>query len=168
MSTSAMTLPDDTLAALPPARLRSPALILPDAFKGIQTLLASIQQSGVPAATLELSHLRASQINGCGFCVDYGVKSARKHGVADQKLLSVAAWRESPYYTEAERAALALTEAATRLADREEAVPDGVWEEATRHFDEAGLAGLLLSIALTNLFNRLNVPIRMPAGEQKW
>jgi AhpD family alkylhydroperoxidase len=168
MSTATLTSPDTTPARIPPARLQNPATLLPDALKGIQLLLTAVHQGGVPASTIELSHLRASQINGCSFCVDYGVRSARKLGVADDKLFAVSAWRESPHFTDAERAALALTEAATRLADREEAVPDAIWEEAARHFDEKGLASLVLSIGVTNLFNRINVSIRTPAGEANW
>lgn len=168
MSTTTENASGATAALLPPPRLKNPAALLPDAFKGIQILLGTIHSAGVPSSTIELSHLRASQINGCGFCVDYGVKSARKIGVPDQKLFAVAAWRESPWFTEAERAALALTEAATRLADREDAVPDAIWDEAARHYDEKGLAALLLSIGVTNLFNRCNVPARIPAGEPTW
>ena len=168
MSTSTLIPPSATLATIPPARLQNPAVLLPDALKGIQTLFVAIHKGGVPSSIIELSHLRASQINGCSFCVDYGAGAAKKLGVADEKLFAVAAWRESPHFTDAERAALALTESATRLADRDEAVPDAVWEEAARHFNEQGLAALVLSIGLTNLFNRINVSIRTPAGEQNW
>jgi AhpD family alkylhydroperoxidase len=118
----------------------------------------------VPKPTLELVHLRASQINGCSACVDAGARSAKKAGETDDRLFAVAAWREAPYFTDAERAALALAEAATRLADRADAVPDEVWDEAARHYDEQGLAALTLMIAVTNLFNRLNATTRQVAG----
>ena len=146
------------------ARMSNPAMILPDAMNAIQTLLKATRKGGVPSATLELVHLRASQINGCSFCVDSGARSARKAGETDERLFAVAAWREAPYFTDAERAALALTEAATRLADRADPVPDSIWDEASRHYDEQGLAALILMIATTNLFNRLNATTRQVAG----
>jgi AhpD family alkylhydroperoxidase len=146
------------------ARMSNPATILPDAMQGIQALLKAAKQGGVPSATLELVHLRASQINGCSFCVVSGARSAKKAGETDERIFAVAAWREAPYFTDAERAALALTEAATRLADRADPVPDEIWDEAARHYDEQGLAALLVMIATTNLFNRLNAPIRQVAG----
>ena len=111
----------------------------------------------VPDTTLGLVHLRASQINGCSFCVDSDSKHAKHAGESDERLFAVAAWREAPYFTDAERAALALTETATRLSDRPDPVPDEVWEEAARHHDERGLAAIILWIATTNVFNRLNV-----------
>lgn len=148
------------------ARMSNPATILPGATQGIQALIKATQQGGVPQTVLELVHLRASQINGCSFCVDYGAHSMKKAGETDERIFSVAAWREAPYFTDAERAALALAEAATRLADRADPVPDEIWEEATRHYDEKGLAAVILMIALTNLFNRVNVTIRQGAGQQ--
>ena len=146
------------------ARMSNPATILPDAMSGIQALLKATRKGGVPSATLELVHLRASQINGCSFCVNAGTRSARKAGETDERLFTVAAWREAPYFTDAERAALALTEAVTRLADQTNPVPDEIWEEATRHYDEQGLAAIILMIATTNLFNRVNVTTRQVAG----
>ena len=124
-------------------------------------------KGGVPQRTLDLVHLRASQINGCAACVDNGGRAAKKAGETDERLWSVAAWREAPYYTEPERAALALAEAMTRLADRPDAVSDEIWDEVTDHYDESQLAALVLWIATTNLFNRLNATIREPAG-QSW
>jgi AhpD family alkylhydroperoxidase len=109
-------------------------------------------------------HLRASQINGCSFCVDYGWEAARKSEAAGRKLFAVSAWRESPLFTEAERAALALAECVTRMSDRPDPVPDAVWDEAARHFDEQQLATLILWISTTNVFNRINVTTRQPAG----
>jgi len=148
--------------------MQNPATILPDATTGIQTLAKAIQKGGVPQTVLELVHLRASQINGCSFCVDSGARSAKRAGETDERLFAVAAWRESPYFTDAERAALALAEAITRLADRSDPVPDEIWEEATRHYDEKGLAAIILMIAMTNLFNRVNVTVRQVAGQQQW
>jgi AhpD family alkylhydroperoxidase len=126
--------------------------------------MKAVYGGGVPQATLGLVHLRASQINGCSPCVDGGVKSARKAGETEDRLATVAAWREAPYFTDAERAALALAEAATRLADRPDPVPDQVWDAAAAHYDEKGLAAIVLMIAMTNLFNRLNVTTRQVAG----
>ena len=146
------------------ARMSNPAMILPDVMQPIQALLKATRQGGVPQAVLELVHLRASQINGCSVCVDGGAHSAKKAGETDERLFAVAAWRETPYFTDAERAALALTEAATRLADRADPVSDEIWEEATRHYDEKGLAAIILMIATTNLFNRLNATTRQVAG----
>lgn len=146
------------------ARMKSPAAVLPDTQKAIQVLSGSAFQSGAPAGVLHLAHLRASQINGCAACVVYGVKEMRKAGETEERLAAVAVWREAPWFTDAERAALALAEAATRLADNPHGVPDEVWNEAARHFDEKALAGLILWIATSNLFNRLNATVRLPAG----
>jgi AhpD family alkylhydroperoxidase len=144
--------------------MKSPALVIPDAGRAIQALYASTQQGGVPPATLDLVHLRARQINGCSFCVDSGTRHARQKGEAEERLFAVAAWRDAPYFTGAERAALALTEAVTRLSDRADPVPDEVWDEAARNYDERGLSALLLVIATTNVFNRLNVATKQPPG----
>ncbi|MFE5514208.1 carboxymuconolactone decarboxylase family protein [Streptomyces sp. NPDC056529] len=148
----------------PEARMTNPAYVLPDAGPAIQGLVKATRQGGVSEEILELVHLRASQINGCGFCVDYGVKNARKAGVSDEKLFAVSAWRETPYFSDEERAALALAEHATRLADSTDAVPDPVWDAAADHFDEKQLASIVMMIGLTNFFNRLNVTVRQPAG----
>ncbi len=148
-------------------RMKNPAMIIPEAMPAIQALMGTVQKSNVPAKTLHLVHLRASQINGCSFCVDSGGRHAKKAGESDERLLAAAAWRDAPYFTEAERAALALTEAVTRLSDRPDAVPDEVWNEAARHYDERALSALLLHIAVTNVFNRLNVSTRQVAGEWK-
>jgi AhpD family alkylhydroperoxidase len=148
------------------ARMTNPAKVLPDTVTGVQGLFKAIYQGGVPKATLDLVHLRASQINGCGYCVDAGVTSAQKAGESVDRLLRVPAWRESDLFTDAERAALALTEAVTRMADQVDPVPDAVWDEAADHYDEKGLSALILMIATTNFFNRINVTIKQPAGEQ--
>jgi AhpD family alkylhydroperoxidase len=146
------------------ARMPNPAMVLPGAMSAIQELLQAPQAGGVPPATLELVHLRASQINGCSACVDGGTKSARKAGETEERLAAVVAWREAPYFSDAERAALALAEAATRLADRPDPVPDEIWDAAATHYDEKGLAAIVLMIAVTNLFNRLNATTRQVAG----
>jgi AhpD family alkylhydroperoxidase len=146
------------------ARMPNPATVIPEAMKPIQGLIVAIRRGGVPQATLDLVHLRASQVNGCSACVNAGWRSARKAGETNERLFAVAAWREAPYFTEAERAALALTEAVTRLSDRADPVPDEIWDEAARHYDERGLAGLILMIATTNFFNRCNVSTRQTAG----
>lgn len=146
------------------ARMKNPVMVLPDALPHIQGLLAAANQGAVPSAIGHLVHLRTSQINGCGYCIDGGVKHAKKAGETDERLFAVSAWRDTPYFTDAERAALALSENVTRLSDRSDPVPDAVWNEAAKHFDEIGLASLLLVISLTNVFNRLNVATRQVAG----
>ncbi|ANZ17847.1 carboxymuconolactone decarboxylase family protein [Streptomyces noursei] len=146
------------------ARMKNPAVVIPEAMQPLLDVMKATRTGGVAEETLELVHLRASQINGCSFCVDGGAKSARKAGVGDDKLFAVAAWREAPYFSDEERAALALTEAATRLADSSDPVPDAVWDAAADHFDEKQLAALVLTIGITNLFNRLNATTRQPAG----
>ncbi|GAA1597514.1 carboxymuconolactone decarboxylase family protein [Actinomadura kijaniata] len=145
------------------ARMKNPVMVL-DAMKPIQGLYKAAYQSGLDPELLELVHLRASQINGCAACVDAGGRNLRKAGTSDERMWSVAAWREAPYFTDAERAALALAEAMTRLADRPDAVSDELWDEAADHFDEKQLSGLILWISMTNFFNRLNTTVREPAG----
>src|SRR5215470_16477563 len=149
------------------ARLRNPAVVLPDTMQAINGLFKAVHTADVPKQALELVHLRVSQINGCSPCVDGGARSARKAGVTEEKLFAVAAWRETPYFSDAERAALALAEAATRLADKADAVPDAVWDAAANHYDERQLAALVLWIATTNFFNRLNATTKQPAP-QNW
>jgi len=145
------------------ARMTNPAMVL-GAMEPIQALFKAIYAGGVDPATLELVHLRTSQINGCSACVDSGAKAARKAGETGERLATVVAWREAPYFSDAERAALALAEAATRLADRPDPVTDEVWDAAAAHYDEKGLAAIVLMIAVTNLFNRLNATTRQVAG----
>lgn len=146
------------------SRMTNPAFVVPEALKALNSLGTSISKGGVPNTTLELVRLRASQINGCSLCVDGGVKTAKKNGETDERLHAVAAWRETPYFDDAERAALALAESMTRIADRPDAVSDEVWDEAAKHFDERGMAALVTYIATTNLFNRLNAATRQFAG----
>ena len=145
------------------ARMKNPALVLPESIKPLQTLYGVVSRGGVPPKTLHLAHLRASQINGCSFCIDSGIKDAKKDGETDERLFAVSAWRETPYFNPAERAALALTESMTRLADKAE-VPDSVWDEAASNYNEKELAALVLWIATTNLYNRVNVTTRQPPG----
>src|SRR5271155_1102318 len=117
-------------------RMKNPALMLPGALEAFHALHRSTQDSGVPRTTFELMNLRASQINGCSVCVDMHSRALKKLGEKDERIFAIGAWREAPYYSDAERAALALTEAATRLSDRENPVSDEIWGEAARHFDE--------------------------------
>jgi len=148
------------------ARIPNPGTLLPELMQALIQLGAIAKKDyGVPERTLSLMHLRASQINGCSVCVDMHARSLRNIHETDERLVAVAAWRDAPYFNEAERAALALTEAATRLADRPDPVPDAIWNEAARHYTEKELAVLTVHIALINLFNRLNVPTRQIAGE---
>ncbi|WP_340377517.1 carboxymuconolactone decarboxylase family protein [Streptomyces sp. SS7] len=123
-----------------------------------------IADSTLPAATQELVKLRASQINGCGFCTDMHSKDAAHAGETAQRLYLVAAWREATVFTEAERAALELTEQGTRIADAAGGVTDAAWENAAKHYDEDQLAALVSLIALINAYNRLNVVVQQPAG----
>jgi AhpD family alkylhydroperoxidase len=146
------------------ARMNNPALIVPGAMQALLSLYAAAGKGGVPPRTVYLAQLRASQINGCSVCVDMHAHELKEAGETDERLFAVAAWRDSPLFTDAERAALALTEAATRLDDRADPVPDAVWEEAASHYDERALASLLLNIGLINLWNRLNVPTRQVPG----
>ena len=147
------------------ARMANPAMILPDAMKALQALAAAAEDKGVPSSTIALVQLRASQINGCGVCVDMHSRLMKRAGETDERLHALAAWRDAPYFTDAERAALALTEAATRLADKADPVSDEVWAEARKHYDERGLAALSLAIATINVWNRLNAITRQVAGQ---
>jgi AhpD family alkylhydroperoxidase len=146
------------------ARMQNPAVVLSDAMQPIQAIFKAAHKGGVPEATLELVHLRVSQINGCSPCVDAGVKTLAKLGESAERIGLAAAWREAPYFTDAERAALALAEASTRMADNPDPVSDAIWDEAAVHFDEKGLAAIVLVIGVTNLFNRLNGTTRQIAG----
>ena len=149
------------------SRIANPAFVVPGAMDALAAMHKAITRVGIPERMLELMHLRASQINGCGVCAVQHPKIARRLGETDDRIFAVAAWRDAPFFTEPERAALALTEAVTRLADAADPVPDTVWEEAARHFDERELAALVLSIATVNVWNRLNVATRQVAG-QEW
>jgi AhpD family alkylhydroperoxidase len=149
------------------ARMSNPVIALPAVLTALLALNKAVQDTGLSPLTVELVSLRASQINGCGVCAVQHPQLARKLGETDERLFAVTAWRDAPFFTEAERAALALTEAVTRLADREDPVPDAVWQEAARHYDEPQLAALVTAIAQINVWNRLNVATRQVAG-QAW
>ena len=146
------------------ARIKNPALSVPGALEALQQLGASVNHSGIPETTLYFVQLRASQINGCSVCVDIHSRELEHAGESGERIHTVAAWRETPYFSEAERAALALTEATTRLADRPDPVPDEVWEEAARHYSEEQLAAVVVAIATINAFNRLNAATRQVTG----
>ncbi len=147
------------------SRIQNPAMHLPDAMQAALALSSAVEKSGLSATLRGLVHLRTSQVNGCSVCVDMGWRNLKGAGETDERLFAVSAWRDAPNFTEAERSALALAEAATRIADRPDPVPDEMWNEAASHFDERELAALTLSIALTNLWNRLNITTRQVAGE---
>jgi AhpD family alkylhydroperoxidase len=149
------------------ARIKNPLLTVPDAFKGLQAVGKATESADLPFALRKLVELRASQINGCSFCVDMHARELAKANEKNERIFAVGAWRESPYFSDAERAALALTECVTRLSDRADPVPDDVWNEATKHFDEPQLAALILEIGLINFYNRVNAAIRQPAGAWK-
>jgi AhpD family alkylhydroperoxidase len=146
------------------ARMKSPALTLPGAMEAMLALSKAVALGDVPRQTLELVHLRASQINGCAVCVDMHSRALQKMGEKDERIFALAAWREAPYYSDAERAALALAEAATRIADRADPVPDEIWNEASRHYGDLALASLVLSVGVVNLWNRLNAATKQPSG----
>jgi AhpD family alkylhydroperoxidase len=147
------------------SRIKNPAMILPAAMQALLALSKSVENAGIPAQTIGLVHLRASQINGCSVCLDMHARLAQQSGETLERLLTVAAWRDVPYFSDAERAALALTEAVTRLSDREDPVPDEIWDETAVHYDERALAALVLAIASINVWNRVNVATRQVAGE---
>jgi len=154
----------ETLVKIQP-RLLNPAAMMPDALEGIQKMLVAVQKGGLSPSILALTHMRASQINGCSSCIEGTINHELRSGDLDDRLLAVAAWHDSSRFAADERAALALTECMTRLDDRADAVPDDIWQAAAEHFDDRGLAALVLHIALVNLFNRVNVTTRQPAGE---
>jgi AhpD family alkylhydroperoxidase len=145
--------------------MKNAALMYPDVLQA--ALAMDKATSGLDLVTRKLVHLRASQLNGCGVCVDMHARELKKAGVSDERIFTVGAWRETPYFSDAERAALALAEAATRVSDRSDPVPDDVWAEAARHYDEPSLAALVVQIALINFWNRLNVMTRQIAGQWK-
>jgi AhpD family alkylhydroperoxidase len=149
------------------ARMTNPAFAVDGAMDALNAVAKTITRARVPISR-ELVHLRASQINGCSVCVDMHAKAARRSGESEERVFAVAAWRETPYFSDAERAALALTESLTRLADRAEQVPDPIWDAAAEHFDETQLGALVLDIATVNLWNRLNVATQQVVGEQSW
>jgi AhpD family alkylhydroperoxidase len=150
------------------ARLTNPAYLIPEAMDAIKILIGATHKGSVSPKTLSLIHQRISQINGCGVCIDGGWRQAQKSGETHERLYAVAAWRDTPYFSEAERAALALAEAVTRIADKTNPVPDEIWNEAAKHYDERSLATLVLHISVVNVFNRINVATgQIASGEWK-
>lgn len=156
------------------ARMKNPAMVIPEAMQALQALAKTAELGGVPLRTLGLVHLRVSQINGCSVCVDLAMRF-KKAEDTDERLFMVSAWRDAPCFSDPERAALALAEAETRLSDRSDPVPDEIWNAAARHYNERELASLVLWIAMTNVWNRINVTTKQVAGEwaksaatQKW
>jgi AhpD family alkylhydroperoxidase len=147
------------------ARIKNPASLVRPALEPLMALGKILSSGPVPATTLHLVHLRISQINGCAACIEM---SLAKQEDTPRRLAMVAVWRDTPIFTDAERAALALAESVTRIADVEDKVPDAVWNEAARHFDEPALAQLVLYISLINLYNRCNVATRQVPGERNW
>jgi AhpD family alkylhydroperoxidase len=147
--------------------MKNPVFLVPEALPALQAL-GKATGKGLPKSTIQLVHLRASQINGCGVCVDMHARELKQHGESDARLFGVAAWRDTPFFSDAERAALALTEALTRISDRPDAVTDELWAEAAKHYDEEQLAVLVLNIAQINLFNRLNVAVKQVALGRAW
>jgi AhpD family alkylhydroperoxidase len=147
------------------ARIQNPVMTIPGLFDALQALEATTKVEGLSQEIRELVAIRASQINGCSVCLDMHIRGARKGGESDERLSTLAAWRDAPYFTEAERAALALAEAATRLSDRADAVPDDIWSDAAKYFDEPALAALVVIIASINLWNRMNIATGQIAGE---
>jgi AhpD family alkylhydroperoxidase len=147
------------------ARMTNPAFAVDGAMDALNAVSKAISRARVPISR-ELVHLRASQINGCSVCVDMHAKAARRSGESEERVFAVAAWRETPYFSDSERAALALTETLTRISDRAEQVPDVIWDAAAEHFDETPLGALILDIATVNLWNRLNIATQQVVGEQ--
>ena len=146
------------------ARMTHPVFVVPGALEALAAYSQAAEGLGVSAETREMLHLRASQINGCSVCVELHSNTLKKEGMSDERLFAIAAWRDAPYFSDAERAALGLTEAVTRVADRGDPVPDEVWADAARHYDEQGLAALLIAITSINVWNRLNAATRQVSG----
>ena len=146
------------------ARMTHPVVVLPDAMQALLALSKAANLGTLPPSLLQLIDLRVSQINGCSFCVDMHARELKSVGETDERIWGVGAWRESPHFSAAERAALDLAEHVTRLADQFDAVPDIVWDNAVDHFDEKEISSILISIASINVWNRLNAATRQPAG----
>jgi AhpD family alkylhydroperoxidase len=146
------------------ARINNPALSVPGALDGLREFGASAKTGEVQETTLALIQLRVSQINGCSVCADMHSRELEIMGTSSERLHTLAAWRETPYFSDEERAALALAEATTRIADNPEGVSDAVWDQAARHYSESQLAAIVVSIAAINAFNRLNAATRQPTG----
>jgi AhpD family alkylhydroperoxidase len=145
-------------------RMNHPVAVVPGALEALQSVSKAAAKTGVPSATSQMVALRASQINGCSFCCEMHARELREGGESEERIATVAAWREAPWFSDAERAALALTEAVTRIADRPDSITDEIWANAAKHYDESQLGGLLLDIGAINVWNRLNAATRTPAG----
>lgn len=141
-------------------RMTNPVMVVPGALPALLEVSKVIAKAGLPKETLDLVHLRTSQINGCAGCIHLHAGDLGKSQETDRRMLMVAAWREALCFSDAERAALALAEAVTRLSDRPDPVPDEVWQEAARHYSEQELGALVIAIGLVNLWNRVNVSTR--------
>ena len=137
--------------------------VAPGVYKAMQGLEAYIHQSGLELSALHLTKVRASQINGCAYCIDMHWKDARASGETEQRLYGLDAWQESPYYSDRERAAIAWCEAVTRIAETH--APDAVYEEVRQHFNEKEIADLTLAIASINAWNRLAISTRAVPGK---
>jgi len=146
--------------------MNHPVYVIPEAMEALQALSKSSQVDGLTPSLHAMIHLRASQINGCSGCVQIHSREMKKAGETDTRIYAVAAWRDTNYFSDAERTALALTEALTRLSDNPDPVSDELWEEATRYFDEKQLAAVLISIASINVWNRLNTSIRQTPPDE--
>ena len=151
------------------SRITSPAMSVPGVLDALQAFSKAgnqaAGQAGVPQETINLVALRASQINGCAVCLDMHTLEARNAGETNERLATLAGWRDASYFTEPERAALALAEAVTRIADQADPVPDRVWDQAAKHYDEPALAALVTCMAAINTWNRLNVSTGQVTGE---
>ncbi|NYG59319.1 AhpD family alkylhydroperoxidase [Nocardioides daedukensis] len=149
-------------------RMSNPATIIPQAYKGIGDLLAAGASGDLPPSTIELVALRVSQLNGCAACIQGHVINGPGVGLTVSQMLGLPAFRESPFFDEAEKAALELTDALTNLVGSQEAVSDELWREVTKHYGEKQIAALILTIATNNLFNRINIAVREDAMEPFW
>ena len=150
------------------SRMKNPAVLLPTAMEALQGVHAAVTKTGLSETTIGLVQIRASQINGCSVCLAMHGRHMKRAGETDERLFTIAGWRDTPFFTDAERAALGLTEALTRLADRSNPVPDALWEEVKKHYDEPTLAALILAISEINVWNRLNAATAQVVGEMKW
>ncbi|RLK58315.1 alkylhydroperoxidase AhpD family core domain-containing protein [Actinokineospora terrae] len=142
----------------------NPAIVIPEAMKALVAFGNTAAGKGVPESTIELVKLRASQVNGCSACVHMHARDMRKAGESDERLFTVAAWREAPFFSEPERVALELTEVLTRLADTANPVTDELWGRVRAHYDERAASALLVAIANINVWNRLNAAVHQVAG----
>lgn len=149
------------------ARMTNPAMLLPGVFDALMAMHKSVADTGLPQDLCEMVNMRASQLNGCSTCLDGHWRLARRFGVSDEKLFAVGAWRDSPYFTEAERVALEMTEELTHLSIKPEAVSDDLWERAVEAFDEVQLAALVVAISTINFYNRVNHATRQEGGSWK-